>query len=130
MNTSLLVAHIPLMRFRVEKLGFILKISTKCIAEYVFLVFFSFFLLFLLSHTTLNKMSATQARISHTFSAPYPSPKYSKPPQLVFFHSTTTARPLLHMPRKYCTKRNANQFLQNLLAIQIKCRVKSSNSIL
>lgn len=110
--------HIYLMRFRVENFDFILKISTKCIAEYVFLVFL--FFLFTLFHTTLNKMTAIQGSNSHTFPAAYPSPKYSKLSQLAFFHITSAAGLLLHMPRKYRTERNANQFLQNFLAIQIK----------
>lgn len=126
MYTSPLVVHIPLMRFRVEKLGFILKISTKCIAESVLLILL--FFLFTLSPTTLNKMSTTQAGISHNFPAPNPSPKYSKLTQLVFFHSTPAAGLLLHMPRKYWTKRNANPFLQNFWAIQINTKFSSSKA--
>lgn len=70
--------------------------------------------------TPLNKMTAIQGSNSHTFPAAYPSPKYSKLSQLAFFHITSAAGLLLHMPRKYRTERNANQFLQNFLAIQIK----------
>ena len=64
------------------------------------------------------KMSATQAGISHTFPAPYPSPKHSTLLQPAFFHSTAAAGLLLHMLRKYWRGMQTN--FKDLLAIQIK----------